>query len=79
MFGGASVTSPRTLILALSFLDLLARVLSDVTGGSDSYGDHPTTAVIYDDSDYVDGDSPVYTSGDTTAGAKKFKMIKSLR
>jgi phage major head subunit gpT-like protein len=43
----------------------------------DGYGDNnPTTAVIYDDSDYVDADSPVYVSGD---GTNKFKMIKTLR
>jgi hypothetical protein len=48
------------------------------SGGADGYGEHPTTAVIYDDSDYVDADSPVYVSGDA-ANSKKFKMIKTLR
>jgi hypothetical protein len=44
----------------------------------DGYGDNPTTAVIYDDSDYADADSPVYVSGDG-ANSQKFKMIKTLR
>ena len=46
---------------------------------ADGYGDHPTTAVIYDDSDYVDADNnPVYVSGDVI-NTNKFKLIKTLR
>jgi hypothetical protein len=70
------------LILVLHVLRLTGTAWAQ-SSGTDNYGaDHPTTAVIYDDSDYLDADSPVYVSGDAIAhggNSKKFKMIKVLR
>ncbi len=71
-----------TLVLVLHVLRLTGTSWAQ-SAGTENYGaDHPTTAVIYDDSDYVDADSPVYVSGDASApggNTKKFKMIKVLR
>jgi len=77
-----SRTSLSTLVLVLYVLRLTGTARAQ-SPGTDIYGaDHPTTAVIYDDSDYADADNPVYVSGDASApggNSKKFKMIKTLR